>query len=239
MSDNAARQRPSGTALWALPLVAGLVPAIAAGVAFVLSIRLGLVESCNPFIDGCVSISRAARHDLPNHVFRALVLPSAVLQALTWILCFAWLKGLDAPRGAALRALPWLGVFAGVFLVLYGTFLGTEGATYQWLRRYGINFYFGLTYLAMVISAGASWRLERSRLGSSLIALCAIVLALGLAHVAAPLAIGDEHFKNRLENVLEWQVGLAFTLFFVALAVLWRRTRFTAAVSSDVKEPRR
>ena len=227
MPDMPSRDSPSGTALWALPLAAGLVPAIAAGAALALSTRLGLVEPCNPFIDGCVSISRAARHDLPNHVFRALVLPAAVLQALTWALCRMWLK--DAGAGA--RALPWLGAAAGVFLVLYGTFLGTEGETYRWLRRYGINFYFGLTYLAMLIAAGASWREERSRLATSLIVLCAIVLALGLAHVVAPLATADELFRNRLENILEWHVGLAFTIYFAALAVLWRRTRFAAAVS--------
>ncbi len=225
---------PQRAALWMLPLAAGLVPALAAGVALALSIRLGLVESCNPFIDGCVSISRAARYDLPNHVFRALMLPSAVLQALTWILCYAWLRGLNAPKRAGLRALPWLGAAAGIFLVLYGTFLGTEGEAYRWLRRYGINLYFGLTYLAMLVAAGTSWQLARSRLGTSLVALCAIVLALGLLHVFAPLVIDDELFRNRLENILEWHVAFAFTLFFVALAVLWRRTGLTATVASRV-----
>ncbi|MDH5535003.1 MAG: hypothetical protein OEZ08_05435 [Betaproteobacteria bacterium] len=233
MANDPAPNGLQRASLWMLPLAAGLVPALAAGVALALSIRLDLIEFCNPFIDGCVSISRAARHDLPNHVFRALMLPSAVLQAATWVLCSAWLRGLSAPRRTGLRALPWLGTLAGVFLILYGTFLGTEGEAYRWLRRYGINLYFGLTYLAMLVAAGTSWQLARSRLGTSLIALCALVLALGLLHVLAPLAIDDEAFRNRLENILEWHLGLAFTLFFVALAVLWRRTGFAARLDSQ------
>jgi len=75
-----------GVALWPLALVAGLLPAVAALLALALALQAGLVPACNPFVDGCVSISRAARHGLPNHVFRALVLPAAVLQALAWLL---------------------------------------------------------------------------------------------------------------------------------------------------------
>jgi len=70
-------------ALWLLPLIAGGLPAAAALAAWLLSMRLDLIPVCNPFFDGCVSISRAARHELPNHIFRACVLPAAALQALT------------------------------------------------------------------------------------------------------------------------------------------------------------
>ncbi|HEU0289445.1 MAG TPA: hypothetical protein VFR39_01655, partial [Burkholderiales bacterium] len=200
---------------------------------------LDLIPPCNPFLDGCVSISRAARHDLPNHVFRALVLPAAVLQALTWPLCAAWLKGLGAATSGTLRVLPWLGVLAGIFLVLYGTFLGTDGQAYRWMRRYGVIFYFGLTYLSMLITSGALWRLTQARsiappahLDRWLVVLCAITLAIGLIQVFAPPLLGGADLKNRLENILEWYAALAFTLFFLALAWLWRHTRYNARLAS-------
>lgn len=221
-------------ALWPLPLAGGIVPAVAALAALGLSFALDLVAPCNPFLDGCVSISRAARHDLPNHVFRALVLPAAVLQALTWMLCAAWLRGLRAEANAALRMLPWLGVLAGIFLVLYGTFLGTEGQAYRWMRRYGVIFYFGFTYLSMLIASGALWRLTRSgavtlpaRLDRLLIALCVVTLAIGLMQVFVPPLLESADIKNRLENILEWYVALAFTLFFLALAWVWRKARYS------------
>ncbi len=221
------------SSLWPLPLIGGLLPAIAAVAALWLAFALDLVPPCNPFLDGCVSISRAARHDLPNHVFRALVLPAAVLQALTWMLCAAWLKGLQADARGWLRVLPWLGVLAGAFLVLYGTFLGTEGLAYRWMRRYGVILYFGFTYLSMLIASGALWRLARAgaivlpaRLDRWLVVLCVITLAIGLIQVFAPPLLGSEDLKNRLENILEWYAALAFTLFFLALAWLWRHTRF-------------
>ena len=235
-----APEQSAGTAsaLWPVPLVGGLVPAIAAVAALWLSFTLDLIPPCNPLLDGCVSISRAARHDLPNHVFRALLLPAAVLQALTWLLCARWLKGMGAETRTLLRILPWLGVLAGAFLILYGTFLGTEGQAYRWMRRYGVIFYFGFTYLCMLIASGALWRLARAglmappaRLDWLLPGLCAITLVVGLAQAFVPQFLDSEDLKNRLENILEWYAALAFTLYFLALAWLWRHTRFQAQLT--------
>jgi hypothetical protein len=239
--------RATGTAsaLWPLPLVAGLAPAVAALLALALSFALDILPPCNPFLDGCVSISRAARHDLPNHVFRAIVLPAAALQALTWLLCATWLTNEESNAEGAnargtLRALPWLGVLAGIFLVLYGTFLGTDSQAYRWMRRFGIIFYFGFTYLCMVIASGALRRLVLSdtirapaRLDRWLIVLCAVTLAIGLVQVIAPPFIASEDLKNRLENILEWYAALAFTLYFLALAWLWRHARVTMRLGSS------
>ncbi|MBI3916690.1 MAG: hypothetical protein HY322_06750 [Betaproteobacteria bacterium] len=220
--------------LWALPAAAGMVPAVAAIAAWGLSVHLGIIPYCNPLIDGCVSISRAARHDLPNHVFRALLLPAAVLQALTWMLCRPWLRHLGA-RGPLMGALPWLGAAAAAFLVLYGTFLGTEGDAYRWMRRYGIVFYFGLTFLCMVSATGALSYLARAGvrirpgwIDRILITVCVITLAAGLVSVLVPHVLEDGTAKNRIENVIEWNVALAFTLFFLLLAWLWRGTQFAA-----------
>ena len=221
--------------LWALPLVAGALPAVASLTALWFSIELGLIPPCNPLLDGCVSISRAGRHDLPNHIFRALVLPAAVLQGMTWMLCAAWLRGMDTETRRLLRILPWLGVLAALFLILYGTFLGTEGQAYRWMRHYGVIFYFGFTYLCMVISSGALWRLAHAglmalpaRLDLLLPGLCAVTLVVGLMSAFAPLFLDSEDLKDRVGNIFEWYAALSFTLYFLALAWLWRRTRFSA-----------
>jgi hypothetical protein len=188
---NGARNAADRPPLWLLPLIAGLLPFVAAVAALVLAIQAGQFPACVPLIDGCVSVSRAGRYDLPNHVFRALVLPAAVLQALTWLVCHAWLRRLGIAKAPGLRALPWLGIIAGVFLILYGTFLGTEGEAYRWMRRYGVIVYFGFTYLAMLITGSALWYARHSRLGPPILALCVLILAIGLAQVFVPPFLGD------------------------------------------------
>lgn len=233
--DPIAARPPPALPLWPLPLAAGLLPAVAGLAAWQLSTRLELIPACNPFVDGCVSISRAARHGLPNHLFRAVVLPAAVLQGVTWWLAAHWLRELALLSAARARALAAVGIAAAVFLVLYGTFLGTEGELYRWFRRFGIWLYFGLTAIALVVVVGLIARAARRgsaalspRFGRSLLALAWLLLALGLAAVLSPLALGDDLAHDRFTNVLEWWGAADITALFSALAWAWRRTRYGA-----------
>src|SRR5690606_26929280 len=128
--------------LWPLPLAVALLFAVAAHVALWLSIRDGWIEGCVPYLEGCTSISRAARHGLGNHVFRLMVLPCAALVGLHWWLAARWLG-----RGGAVA---WLGAVAALALAVYATFLGTDGEAYRFMRRYGVVCFFGFGYLAQL-----------------------------------------------------------------------------------------
>jgi len=221
-------EAPASLPLWPLALLAALLPAAAALLALWLAVRAGAVPACNPFVDGCVSISRAARHDLPNHVFRALMLPAATLQGLVWLLTARWLRAGLGPTGG-LRALAPLGLAAAVALVLYASFLGTEGTVYRWLRQYGTVVYFGFTCLCLLLAGDGMMRLAASRrlalpraLPPALAALAILLVALGLVN-AIVAALFGEPLKGRIENVTEWWGALVFVLGFGALAAIWRR----------------
>lgn len=221
----------SVTRLWWLPLLAGALPLAGIALAFPLAVGEGQFAACNPLIEGCVSISRAARHGLPNHLFRAVLLPAAVLQGLVWWLSAPWLRAIGSPPTRLLPWVPWLGLAAMVFLILYGTFLGTEGTWYRWMRRYGVVFYFGLTCILMLIVSGAVHRAandhERLRAAARvLLALCLALPFLGVVNSIAPLLMADPVAVDRFENATEWWGGLVFTLFFVMIAGLWRRTGY-------------
>ena len=235
MTSGAAPERRAGEwPAWPLPFLAGALPLVATGLAYGLSTRLAIVEACNPFLDGCTSISRAARHGLSNHLFRALLLPAATLQALCWLMCGSWLRSVGAAPSRSLRALPLLGIAAAVFLVLYGTLLGVDGAAYRWMRRYGVVVYFGGTCIAMLIVANAVHRLAptTSPMAKALVAFSVALPLLGLANAFAPLlGLGDAAI-SALQNSTEWWGGLLFTLFFFALAWLWRVSRFTVRLGA-------
>lgn len=217
-----------GLPLWPLAMLAGLVPAVAALTAFTLSVQLQLVPGCNPFFDGCVSISRAARHDLPNIIFRALMLPAATLQGLVWLLAAHWLRSELGPS-RSLNALATLGVVAAAALVLYAAFLGTEGAAYRLLRQYGTVAYFGFTCLCMLLLGRAVQALVLRRgpllpgwLVRTHVALACTLVALGVSN-AIVAVLSTPAWKGRIENVTEWWGALIFVLCFCALAAMWWR----------------
>ncbi len=224
------------SALWLLPLAAGLLPLTGVTAAFWLAVEQGQFASCMPLFDGCVSISRAARHDLPNYIFRALLLPAATLQALVWLLTGNWLRRLGAPRDRLLSLLPWIGVTAAICLVLYGTFLGTEGSGYRLMRRYGVYIYFGFTCIAMLIVAGSAQRVAAGtgrlrHVAMTLYALTAALPLLGILNSMAPLYLSDASRISALGNITEWWGGAIFTVFFILLAGLWRASGFSIRLS--------
>jgi hypothetical protein len=223
-------REPGALPLWPLALVAGLLPLVATVLAASLSMQQGLVPTCNPFWDGCTSISRAARYELPNILFRALMLPAATLQALVWVAVARWLM----QCGAAGRGVAWiapLGVVAGIALVVYGSFLGTEGPVYRWLRQYGTVVYFGFTCLNLLLTGNAVQALVRVRrlfmprwLEHAMVALASTLVLLGLGNALVAAAFG-EPLKGRVENVTEWWGALIFVLGFCAIAAMWWRER--------------
>ena len=119
---------------------------------------------------------------------------------------------------------------------VYGTFIGTEGNVYQLLRRYGVMIYFGCTYLCMLVTANQVHHLVQTnavklpvRVDIALLALLAAILLMGLGHVFAAPWLLDEEMRDRVEDAVEWYAGASFTLFFCALAWLWKRTAFRAS----------
>ncbi|MEI2796852.1 hypothetical protein V8246_14460 [Pseudoxanthomonas sp. F11] len=203
--------------LWPLPLLIGLLFVVAAHAAYLLSIQAGHVPACMPYVEGCVSISRAARHGLGNHLFRLLVIPCAVLHALVWWLARHWLRG-----G---RLMLVLGVMSAIALAVYATFLGTEGEAYRFLRRYGVIVYFGFGYLAQLSLMRRAARTGALPAGviAALSWIAVAMLGLGLANVVTGLAVPDPAAKDRWENVFEWWLGLLMVGWYAVLASGWWR----------------
>ena len=214
---------PISLPLWPLPLLAAALPLLVTHLAWWVSVSDGLAPACNPYLDGCLSISRAARDGLGNDLFRLAMLPCAALQALCWVVATGWLRR-DAPGAAP--ALSWLGVIAGVALALYATFLGTEGQIYELLRRYGNVAYFGSTGLALLVTLRAlSWN-RRAPAYRVLLVIALVLLAIGLASVAVAYVVEEPKMRDGWRNVLEWHLGLWLTGIYAVLAWLWRRERW-------------
>ena len=210
--------------LWLLPLSIALLPFVATHLALLLSIEAGHVPACVPYLTGCTSISRAARHGLANDLFQWVMLPVALLHAANWIAARRWFASVHGTRGAAATLIP-LGLVAGLALAMYVYALGTEGDFYRWMRRFGITFYFAASYLAQLVFVHRLAQIERPA-GLEQRAMTAIglaLLAMGVGSVAVSASVQDDDLKDAIENVLEWNLALLMTLWFLLQSRLWRR----------------
>lgn len=225
---------PRPLPLWPVPLLVALVPFFAAHLAYAISIQAGHVPSCVSYLEGCTSISRAARHGLGNHLFRLLMLPSALLLALHWLSVRGWLRETHGDPAAG-RSLLFLGPFAGLALATYVAFLGTEGDIYRWLRQNGAQLYFASVYIAQLVFVHRYRQTPDHRRGivAAMLAIALAMLALGIGYTAVANTMGDPELKDRMENLLEWHIGLLMTAWYLLQTAIWRRSRFGLRVVRD------
>jgi len=225
---------PAQVPLWPVPLLVALTPFVAAHLAYAISIDAGHVASCLPYIEGCTSISRAARHGLGNHLFRLAMLPAALLLSLHWLSVRLWLRDACADPRAG-RSLLLLAPFAGLALATYVAFLGTEGDIYRWLRQHGAQSYFASVYIAQLVFVHRYRQTAAHRRGLSIamLGISVAMLVLGIAYTAVANAMNDPELKDRMENLLEWHIGLLMTGWYLLQTAIWRGSRFGLAFRID------
>lgn len=217
-----------------IALLASMLPFIAVHLAYLVNLAWGSeLETrfiCLPYTEGCVSISRAARSGPGLYLFRAIMLPSAVLLAMCWWQVRMAFKHVTSSASSWQKFLPYLGMTGALFLVLYVTALGNEGEWYSWQRRYGVTVYFGGTALAQLMLAAVLWPRRNQWAGgrlaaptAALMVLVSLQWALGLLSVGKRLLISDPDLMDRIENLIEWWFALPMTLAFIVIAWMFLR----------------
>ncbi|MFT3762835.1 MAG: hypothetical protein QM761_09580 [Pseudoxanthomonas sp.] len=215
--------------LWLVPLGVGAALLLAGHLGWWLSIRGGWTEACNPYWDGCTSVSRAARHGLGNALFRLLVLPCSLLLAAHGWLSRAWLRDPAAARDAGGAWLLALWLASAHALAVYVAFLGTQGPVYNFLRSYGVTLFFGCGYLAQLLFLRLAWRRGRlsPRMRVAMLALCAAMLAEGVFKVGCDFVLDSEAARDRVAHAVEWQLGALLAFWYLLQARAWRNDRVT------------
>jgi hypothetical protein len=209
-----------------LPLVAAVVPIVGINIAYWIGVDNGTLPSCIPYIDGCTSISSTGRYPPGDRLFRAVMLPQAVILALTWHFAVLWLKSVRPDTRAANTVLTW-GLIGALALIIYVSYLASNDPFYEIMRRYGIYLYFIGTVIAQIAVTAA---LEKSRLRQAMAGLLAMPFVLGLYNFIQKALIEE---SNSMENRIEWIVSLLMQLWFVALYLAWRRSGFEITVKTD------
>lgn len=206
-----------------LPLVTGLVPLIGINLAYWIGVNADVLPSCIPYFDGCTSISATGRYPPGDRLFRAIMLPQAVLLAVTWSFAVLWLRSLSPHSKAAVPTLIF-GLIGAAALILYVSYLGTKEPFYELMRRFGIYLYFlGTAVAQMILTLG----LARSRLRQYMLWIVAVPWLLGLANFAQKTLREN---PDRMENIIEWIVSVFMQIWFVLLYVAWRQTKFSVSV---------
>ena len=216
--------------LYWLPLIVGLLPTLLVCITYLVSASHELVPWCLPIVDGCTSVSAASRSPPAIFLFRAVMLPISLLLMIYWVFSLAWLRQMCI--GIGKQPSFWMaatGFTGAVLLAMYITFLGSEGATYQLLRRFGASLSYGLTFIAQLVQVYWLTTLRRESavnpawLPITLFWLAMVMLIAALASVTIS-GIAPSYEYN---NIAEWSFTLMLNVHFVLCAWGWRESGFS------------
>ncbi len=212
--------------VWVLCWMAGII-------SYSVSISGGYVPECIPFIEGCTSISRAGRYGYSYFIFKALMIPAATLIIIYWIMTISWLKAQGDTSKSASHLILFLGITAGLFLILYTCFLGSEGSVYRLMRRFGTTVFFLFSYMGQTLLAYRCYKMfGLTQLTGWKLGLCALVTIQLVTFALVEQLMADSDW---IENAIEWQSASILTFLPVLTWLLWRKSgfRIEVKVSND------
>jgi len=224
--------------LW-LPLFIGLVPLVGVHTAYLIAVDYGYLQPCIPYLDGCTSISGTGRYPPASFLFKAVEMGMAVALPVFWYFSVKWLKALD-PRwhSHAVWSIFVSGAVGAIALIIYVTFLGTKEPFYEFMRRFGIYFYFLGTVFAQLFLAVSFRGICKNlhdralrRMAATMLVLCLMPFALGILNLVQKSVLPYET-ADALENSIEWIASLMMQAYFFVVFLAWRRTRLAVAVSA-------
>ena len=223
-----------------LPLITGFAPLFAVHVSYLIAIRAGVLSACIPYFSGCTSISATGRYPPSSFLFKSVMMPEAILMVAYWLFSVAWLRSLEQSAGRAGNSGTMIAVFGvagALFLILYVTFLGTQGPVYDFMRRFGVYLYFLFTVIAQLILAGKVLRVSSElripgivRVTKYQLAIAVIPFALGILNLILKSVLDD---ARSAEYIIEWIFALLMHFYFMLSFFSWRATGFDALFSVD------
>lgn len=209
-----------------LPIIAGIIPVAGVALAYWLNVDAGTLPACVPFLDGCVSISATGRYSPGDRAFRAVLLPLATALVFIWWFAAAYLATFNT-RINIRRSILFFGVTGAIALVIYVSYLASNHPFYEFMRRFGIYFYFLGTALAQLIFTLA---LKRHRLRAAMLWIIGLPFLLGILNLILKLILED---TDSIENQIEWVSALLMQTWFVLLYFEWRRSQFRVTFRTD------
>ena len=207
-----------------------LLPLLTLNGSYLLSAFEGSVPWCIPYLDGCTTISRAARGDSAIFLFRVTMIAYALLLICFWIYARHWLKRLEGSGARTGTAIAWLGVIGALAMMVYVDFLGTSGEINRFMRRHGIMLFFTLTPLAQLLLYREHLRARDAVVSRQRWSLRFQLFTLVLMLLIALLSIASELTETKTyasENIVEWNFSLLMNLYFIGMLPLWRDFRIS------------
>lgn len=214
-----------------LALIITILPLLVSNAVYLLSAYEQSIPWCVPYIEGCTTISEAARSGNSIFLFRPMMIAYAVLLIWFWIVTQHWLHQLYGYTTKTARCITWLGIIGALFLIVYVDFLGTSGEVNRFMRRHGILIFFTFTPLAQLLLLKQHYNILQSIpekiIQPKILRYQLIVLLLMLGIGMISIMLDATQLKTyESENIVEWNFSLLLNMYFLGMVYIWKNYQY-------------
>ena len=194
-------------------LLISLLPFIAIHVSLFLSFQNDLLIACNPYIEGCYSISKVARQPSSIYFFKVLLLISSFLLYFIWEKIFI---------SNLYQTHIFFGKLGSISLIIYILALGNDGILYEFMRRFGVFiFYMTTLYLQSIYTFTQTKLLVLSAHRMIFLKLLAF-LQIMVFVFSLPFFLIIKNDRH-IENIIEWWISLTITIWFFINFIYYKK----------------
>ena len=187
---------------------------------YIFSLKLNLVSSCIPFLDGCTSISRSGRYYPVNVFFKFFLSLSGFLILFYWYYNYIFFK----QKNRLIKFNFILGFLSVFFLFLYLIFLGDNSYYYKFFRRIGIFIYLLFSVISCLILSIIYYK--QKKLFNSIFVnlklyLNCLLTCSGI--ILFPFMIVKIENISEIRNIISWNYFFLIQLNFLLTYLIWKK----------------
>ena len=186
---------------------------------YFFSLKLNLVPSCIPFLDGCTSISRSGRYYPVNIFFKFFLFLSGFLIIFYWYYNYIFFK----PKNKLIKLNFIFGILSIVFLFLYLIFLGDNSYYYKFFRKIGIFIYLLFSVISGLILSIIYYK-QKKKFNSKLvnIKLYLNYLLTSCGIILFPFMVAKIENVSEIRNIISWNYFFLIQINFLLSHFIWK-----------------
>ncbi len=191
-----------------------------------LSVSFDHVESCNPFLQGCLNITDAGIQSPEGFVFRAGMISACSFFIMWWAYQYHWFQTLEIKRPYLNQTSFILGCIGAICLIVATTVLVPERSNINWtVHVLGATLFFLISFVAQAINAFLYYKgPARESISANSFKAKLINVALQALIIIVFLYLKSTDGPDAIGNALEWWWAFLIGLYFTGGYWDWKKS---------------
>jgi hypothetical protein len=203
-------------------------------VSYLVGISYGNVESCFPYIQGCLNITDAGIYSPEGYVFRGGMITACAFFIVWWGISHQWLKLQLTGHDTKIRIMSAMGVIATLGLIVATAVLIPDRKAIAWTPHViGAMLFFTLSFAAQALMTYLVYRPElksvitnKSRIAKLIIVKIQALMIFTFLYLE--LTDGSESIRS----AIEWWLALLIALYFLSTAWDWKNYTLSSTIDN-------